>query len=408
MRNLLYHQPQVSVIPEAHHGSTWVADRTVDFLRHHARYYAPGGGDGEAVLLLVLVDRAAPALERPGAVRLDVPAGGGRPAVRLGPGAGDAALPACASNKASADLEFASPDHLRRIKALYYGNVSLIDKGIGRILEALDTLGLAENTLVVFSSDHGEMMGDHGLMQKSKPYDASARIPFLLRFPGRVQPGRRSAERVSLTDLLPTFLDAAGVAYPAELGLPPLPGASLLGRPGGGLAGARDDFVIAEGAGPRRWWSIVQGPWKYNYYAQGGWEELFHLEDDPREARNLLLDGAPVTPAARRQGDALRAQIVEWERAHGFSSSFDGRWPPAAGAGRGEGTPVWSPTASSPPGWRTSPRTSGHRWRAGAIRCSTRYARSRRSTCATSTWPPSSAPGGRWKGPRTSALLDAL
>jgi arylsulfatase len=322
VRNLLYHQPQVSVIPEAHHGSTWVADRTVEFLRHYARYYASQGGGRPFFCWSSWI---APHLPW----NAPEPFASMYPLETVDPPyawdqARETLPPSLRHNKASADLEFASLDHLRRIKALYYGNVSLIDKGIGRILEALDTLGLAESTLVVFSSDHGEMMGDHGLMQKSKPYDAAARIPYLLRFPGRVQPGRRSADRVSLTDLLPTFLDAAGVAYLAQLGLPLPPGASLLGRPGGGLAAARDAFVIAEGSGARRWWSVLRGPWKYNYYTQGGWEELFNLEDDPREARNLLLEGAPVTPAARRQGDALMARIVEWEGVHGFPSSFDG------------------------------------------------------------------------------------
>ena len=346
VRNLLYHQPQVSVIPEAHHGSTWVADRTVEFLRQQARYYAPGGGEGRPFFcwsswIAPHLPWNAPepfaSLYPPEAV--DPPYAWDQ--------ARETLPPSLRQNKATADLEFASPDHLRRIKGLYYGNVSLIDKGIGRILETLDTLGLAEDTIVVFSSDHGEMMGDHGLMQKSKPYDAAARVPFLLRFPGRVQPGRRSAERVSLTDVLPTFLDAAGVAYPAELGLPQPPGASLLGRPGGGLAVPREAFVIAEGAGARRWWSILRGPWKYSYYAQGGWEELFHLGDDPREARNLLLDGKPVAPEARREGDALRAQIVEWERAHGFPSSFD-----AAGhlvrAPAGEGSAVLTTNGQFP------------------------------------------------------------
>ncbi|HEX2184995.1 MAG TPA: sulfatase-like hydrolase/transferase, partial [Chloroflexota bacterium] len=351
VRNLLYHQPQVSVIPEAHHGSTWVADRTVAFLRRHARYYAGrarGAGDGRAARrdggkpFFCWASWIAPHLPwnapEPFASMypieaVDPPYGWDQPRETL--------PPSLRRGKATADLEFASMDHLRRIRALYYGNVSLIDKGIGRILDALDELWMAEDTLVVFTSDHGEMLGDHGLMQKSKPYEASARVPFLVRFPGRVEAGRRSPERVSLTDLLPTFLDAAGATYPTELGLPPLAGASLLGRPGGGLAAPREAFVVAEGIGPGRWWSVLRGPWKYNYYARGSWEELFNLDDDPREMRNLLLEdgSAVVTPDARRLGDELRARLVTWERANGFASSFDaaGRLlgaPAAEGHGR--------------------------------------------------------------------------
>ena len=87
------------------------------------------------------------------------------------------------------DMGNATPDMLRRVKALYAGSISLIDKGVGRILDTLDELGLADDTMVVFVSDHGEMMGDHGMWQKGIPYEASVRVPMLVRLPGRVQAG---------------------------------------------------------------------------------------------------------------------------------------------------------------------------------------------------------------------------
>ena len=226
--------------------------------------------------------------------------------------------PSLRANKATADVEFASMEHLKRIRALYYGNISLIDKGVGRILRALDALGLAENTLVVFASDHGEMMGDHGLFQKSKPYEASMRVPFLMRAPGRVQAGSTPDDRVSQVDLMPTFLDAAGVTYP---GTPDLPGESLLSRDGGGPAARRDEYVVEHGGGASRWLSLLRGPWKYNYYIQGGWEELFNLEDDPREMTNLVLGGADAQ--ARSVADEMKRDLAAWEREHGFDTSFD-------------------------------------------------------------------------------------
>ena len=315
VRNLLYHQPQVSVIPEEHHGSTWVADRTVDFLTHHARYYPerPFFCWSSWIAPHLPWNAPEPFASMYALDQIDPPLHWDQPREELAPSLRNA--------KESADVAFASLDHLKRIKSLYYGNVSLIDKGIGRILRALDALGMAENTLVVFASDHGEMMGDHGTFQKSKAYDASARIPFLMRLPGRVEAGQRSVERVSLRDLLPTFLDVAGVEYPAPQGVPPLSGASLLGRAGGGLAEPREQFVIEEGVGNTRWWSLLAGPWKYNYYVQGGWEELFNLEDDPQEMHNLLLSDA--APEMRARGGVLKRRLMDWERAHGFASSFD-------------------------------------------------------------------------------------
>ncbi|OGG57017.1 MAG: hypothetical protein A3F84_12940 [Candidatus Handelsmanbacteria bacterium RIFCSPLOWO2_12_FULL_64_10] len=309
VRNLLYHQPQVSVLPEAHHGSAWVADRTVDFLcRARGRPFfcwaswiaphLPWNAPEPFASMYPIQDVDPPHhWDQP---REDLP-----PLMRWA--------------KVTSDTEFASMDHLRRIKALYYGNISLIDRGVGRILRALDGLGLAEDTLVLFASDHGEMMGDHGAFQKSKPYEASARIPFLVRLPGRVEAGRASADRVSLLDLMPTFLDLAGVEYPGDL---PLPGASLLRRPGGGLAESREEFVVEHGGGRTRWLSLLRGPWKYNYYFEGGWEELFHLEEDPLEMRNRLLKDP--APGDRRLGDEMKRRLTAWERENGFSASFDG------------------------------------------------------------------------------------
>ncbi len=308
VRNLLYHEPQVSVIPEEHHGSTWVADRTINFLSQHtdrpffcwSSWIAPHlpWNAPEPFASMYPIDE------------VDEPHNWDQPR--------DALPPIMTYAKESSDTKFSSMDHLKRIRALYYGNISLIDKGVGRILHALDALGLADNTLVLFASDHGELMGDHGAFQKSKPYEASMRVPFLMRHPGRVEAGRASDERVSLLDILPTCLDAAGINYPGE---PDLPGASLLGAQGGGLESPRPEFVVEHGGGTTRWLSLLRGPWKYNYYFTGGWEELFHLEDDPLEMNNLLL-GSPSADA-KKQGEDMKQSLTSWEREYGFPTSFD-------------------------------------------------------------------------------------
>ncbi len=117
---------------------------------------------------------------------------------------------------------------------------------------------------------------------------------------------------------MPTCRDAAGVTHPRA---PDLPGDSLLGRDGGGPATRRDEFVVEHGGGGSRWWSLLRGPWKYNYYMQGGWEELFHLDDDPREMTNLVLGGGD--DHARRVADEMKRDLTAWERRHGFDTSFD-------------------------------------------------------------------------------------
>ena len=118
------------------------------------------------------------------------------------------------------------PARYRRHVEHYHASVSFVDEQIGRLLAELDALGLADNTLVLFTSDHGEMLGDLDCFQKSLPYEGACHIPLILRFPGRVPSGSVESERfVDLNDVLPTFLDAAGIAYPGPVRLP---GGSLL------------------------------------------------------------------------------------------------------------------------------------------------------------------------------------
>lgn len=220
-----------------------------------------------------------------------------------------------------ADVRDASPAMLRRIKALYYGSISLIDRGIQRILDTLDRLGLSENTLVIFTSDHGEMLGDQHAFQKGIPYEPAARIPFIMRMPGRIQAGAVAEQFVTLLDIFPTVLDLAQIPYPEpHASTHPLPGRSLLGREGGGLAEERDHIVLELGEGVSRWLSVRRGDWRYAYYMAGGWRELYNLASDPDERHNLLAGG---DARHRAVADQLHALAVQWERRYGFPSSFD-------------------------------------------------------------------------------------
>ena len=108
-------------------------------------------------------------------------------------------------------------DELQEVSAAYYAMVTLVDDEVGRILDALDAQGLADDTIVVFTSDHGEMLGDHQLMLKGPfMYDCAVRVPLIVRWPGHLERGRRS-ELVQWVDLAPTFLEAAGVPAPSHV-----------------------------------------------------------------------------------------------------------------------------------------------------------------------------------------------
>jgi arylsulfatase A-like enzyme len=313
VRNLLYHLPQVSVIPEEHHGSTWVADRTIDFLGKNrdkpffcwSSWIAPHPPwNPPEPFASMYANQDMP-----------LPVHWDRNVKTL--------PPRHRGMTNFGDMCDAPPERLQRVKALYGASVSLIDTGVGRILDALDDLGLAENTLVVFTSDHGEMLGDHQMWQKGVPFEASVNVPLLARLPGKFEAGVVNEDLVTLLDLMPTMLDVAKVDYPGEK---PLPGASLIGRTGGGLAQSRDAVVIEIGRGESRWLSLRSQAWKYTYWLADGWQELYHLEADPEEANNLLLGEADEAHCARAR--AMRDRLRHWEAKHGFADSLDdaGQW----------------------------------------------------------------------------------
>lgn len=170
-----------------------------------------------------------------------------------------------------------------RSRVAYYGLCTFLDRQVGAVLAALANNGLAGNTIVVYCSDHGEMLGEHGMWWKSTFYDGACRVPLIVAWPGRVVGSKSRTENVSLMDIGSTLIDLAGVD--------PLPGTSgrsfrsLLEGVRGGYEGA----VFAENAEPGSplvCRMVRFGPWKFNYYH--GWQpELFNLQDDPGETKNL-------------------------------------------------------------------------------------------------------------------------
>lgn len=179
---------------------------------------------------------------------------------------------------------------MREMLRCYYAQVSMVDWCFGRILHALRTEGLEKDTLVVYTSDHGDMQGAHGMVCKSLPgyYDEIARTPLIMRYPGVVKPGRVINSHVNTVDFMPTFLDYAGVAIPKSaqgVSLRPL----LEGK-------AKDDDRPAfceRGLGDKDGWSRMARTreWKYSYFS-GGRRELFNLANDPGEVKNLAEDAS--------------------------------------------------------------------------------------------------------------------
>jgi choline-sulfatase len=159
-----------------------------------------------------------------------------------------------------------------------------VDEKIGEMLRTLSECGLDQNTIVVFSGDHGDMLGERSLWYKMHWFEMAARVPLLVHAPGRFAP-RRVAQSVSTIDLLPTFVQLAGGEPAAQL---PLDGRSLLPHLQG--RGGHDEVVgeyMAEGSRTPLV-MIRRGPWKF-IYSQDDYCALYHLPSDPQERSNLSV-----------------------------------------------------------------------------------------------------------------------
>ncbi|MBU0609118.1 MAG: sulfatase-like hydrolase/transferase [Armatimonadetes bacterium] len=188
-------------------------------------------------------------------------------------------------------------DELAKDLAIYYGMISLMDKHIGRIIARLDRLGLADNTLVLFTTDHGHFTGQHGLIAKGAfHYEDMIRVPFIVRQPGSVPAGRRSAALQSLVDLAPSLLSMAELPIPRTM-----TGVDQSAVWRGATESARDHVVVENRHEPTTIHAktYVDGRYKLTVYYHQPYGELFDLQEDPGEVRNLW--DVPACQALKHQ-----------------------------------------------------------------------------------------------------------
>jgi choline-sulfatase len=187
----------------------------------------------------------------------------------------------------------------RVLKARYYGSISHMDHCLGRILNAVEARRDADNTLIVFCSDHGDHLGDHHAWHLGSLFDTTCRIPFLVSWPARLPAAERRAELVSLTDIFGLTTGAAGSCDRRQ-------GMDILGVQEGRLRPREVLFAYGGMPGGRGFKMMGRDRrYKYIYLANGGREQLFDLQSDPHELRNLAAAKPDIVCELRRRAIAV-------------------------------------------------------------------------------------------------------
>lgn len=290
----------VTTLPVEAHYSRWIGDRTIAFIEEKdrpkdqpfffvANFFDPHHPFGAPDTFRNLFD----------ADKLPPPVGSAE-SLRSKPALLQAYSQKSYGGAAPGFVDYSEAE-LREIRAAYYAMVALIDSEVGRIMASLEQQGLANDTLVIFTSDHGEMLGDHALLLKGPMmFDCLTRVPLVMRWPGKLPAGSRREQIVQWIDLTSTILDAAGTAD-----MPRAQGRSLLDLADGQNAGWREwalceyrDSGHAAKVGPihttmLRWQQYKLVIWHgqpSGAHVRDG--ELYDLAADPDELTNLFHNEA--------------------------------------------------------------------------------------------------------------------
>ncbi|MFM9059863.1 MAG: sulfatase [Planctomycetaceae bacterium] len=280
----------------------------VGFYRPHTPYVAP------RTYFDLFPEEAMPVVTGVGEDRADIP-----PA-------------ALASGKPEQDEM--DDDLRRRARQAYAASTSFLDAQVGRVIAALDRLGLADDTIVVFTSDHGYHLGEHGLWQKMSLFEESCRVPLFVVWPGRTRPGGVATAPVSHVDLYPTLAAGCGLAAP-----PGLPGQDLAplladpqtaGRNWAVTQVTRAGKKKVEGDEPFFGYSLRTPRWRYTEWDEGRrGRELYDHEADPRELTNLAADAAHAADVAALSRQLRDAVAGTFPATGGTPPIRPGTWPPA-------------------------------------------------------------------------------
>ena len=311
IRGEMYYLPQPSLLPETEHPSHWIGDRSIDFLKSQEEKDQPW-------YLYSSFIHPHPPFAPP------VP----WHKLYRGP---DMPLPDLPEN--SEELTFfinrqqnrgkyrdyggLDLNLIRQMRAYYFACISFIDKQVGRILKTLEETGQLDSTLIVFGADHGEYLGDYGCFGKRGMHEHSAKIPLIARWPDGSSAGKRPQAPVSLVDLAPTFLQAAGISHNES----DFDGLSLRSVAAGETT--RSCVFSQYNHGANGLYMAVEEDWKYIFSAPDQKEYLFNRATDPQEHHNRTTDSSSADTLER-----LRIACQNWVSSTGQDDALseDGQW----------------------------------------------------------------------------------
>ncbi|MBK1880468.1 sulfatase family protein [Pelagicoccus mobilis] len=305
-RGEMYYMPQPSALPAEWHPTQWVANKSIDFINSQKDSDTPW-------YLTTSIINPHPPFAPPS------------PWHKLYR-AQDMQLPKVPGNLDSLLTYYnhfqnrmkwrdrgIDENHIRCMIAYYYACISFIDHQVGRLLDTLEENGQLENTLIVFTSDHGELLGDYNCFGKRSPHDSALRIPMICRHPETFEAGRQIDAPVNLIDLVPTFMEAAKV----DLSKTKFQGNSLQSIHAD--PGIRNSVYAQLGTAEQALYVIATRKWKYAYCSADGTELLFDLEKDPLETQNRAN-----TPLCREIQNELKQELMAHLRDGGQQVAIDG------------------------------------------------------------------------------------
>jgi arylsulfatase len=288
--------PAPSPLPAEHHEEAWVAERAMTVLRNHLEHK-----DGRPFLMWASFTKPHPPYDAPAPYNCmydprSIPSPVGSHSDLTGR---DREL---IRRRTRYGWDRLSPQGVQLARAHYYGLVSFQDAMVGRLLRFVEEAGLMDDTIVIYTADHGDLLGDFGSFFKTCMFDGAVKVPFILCAPNWIPAGEVRHQLVGTQDILPTLCTFVGAESPRHLdGMDLHEVLRSDGCPG------RKYFFSQTMDSPNQKYMVRSQEWKYVYCEEGGTEELYDVQSDPAELRNLACDTTYETVVKQ-----LRDVLVQW------------------------------------------------------------------------------------------------